>query len=510
MLHEIENHFVIPANAGIHPHHAVIPAKAGIQCRPALDSRLRGNDGFVQRARSSLTLLALSTLLTACSLAPTYQRPPVDVGTAFKEGSFWKAANPQAASVPDEWWRLFKDPVLDELQTRVLLGNENLKSSLAQLKAAQAAVASSQAALLPTLGVSLGANRSANALASPKGTSYTLSGSLSSWELDLWGRLSSGVSAADARLQASADDLAAARLSIQATLAQTYFSLRSAEAQVRLLTDTQQAYQRSLELTRNRYQGGVASSADVAQAQSQLKSTQAQMIEAASSRAQLEHAIAVLLGLPPSGFALAATGVLPEVPDVPLQLPATLLERRPDIAAAERRVAAANAQIGVARAAFFPALTLSANAGYRGTDLANLIGAPNLFWSIGPSLALAAFDGGARQAAVDTARAGTDQAASAYRQVVLGALQEVEDNLVIAGSLQQELLVQTEALAAARSNLEVTTNQYKAGTVSFLNVATAQAGVLGSENTLLNVRNRRLAAINLLLKNIAGRWDAPG
>lgn len=457
--------------------------------------------------RTKAGALALTLLVSACSVGPTYQRPEMDVGTRFKEAVPWQAANPQAANVPDDWWRLFQDPVLDQLQAQVLIGNENLKNSVAQYRIAQAAIAASQAGLYPSFGASLGANRSANALTSPKGTSYSVSGSLASWEIDLWGRLSGAVSAAEARALASRDDLAAATLSTQATLAQTYFSLRTAEAQTTLLQGTIDAYQRSLELTQNRYQAGVASSADVAQALTQLKSTQAQLFESVLSRAQLEHALAVLLGKAPSALSLASTGTLPDAPALPAQLPASLLERRPDIAAAERRVAAANAQIGVARAAFFPALTLSGNGGYRGTSLSNLIGAPNLFWSIGPALALTVFDGGARQAAVDSARASTDQAAAVYRQTVLTALQEVEDNLVAAGSLQAEAQVQAEALSAARQALEVVNNQYKAGTVSYLNVVTAQASVLASESSLLSVRNRRLAAISQLLKNIAGRWD---
>ena len=295
---------------------------------------------------------------------------------------------------------------------------------------------------------------------------------------------------------------------MQALLTQSYFSMRDAEAQGALLTRAVVAYQRSLELTQNRYKGGVASAADVAQAQTQLKSTQAQLIEANITRAQLEHAIATLLGKPAAALTLLRTGTLPQPPGVPLQLPIQLLERRPDIAAAERRVAAANAQIGVAQAAFFPALTLSASGGWRGPDLGTLINAPNLFWSLGPALALTLFDNGARTAAVDSAKASVEQAASSYRQTVLTALQEVEDNLVIAASLEEETALQTDALKAAQQNLDISNNQYKAGTVSYLNVVTAQATALSAERTLLDVRNRRLTAITLLLKNLAGRWDA--
>lgn len=453
-----------------------------------------------------LTSLAALLVLTACSTTPPYRPPATALPTAFKETGLWQAANPQAATVPDDWWLLFNDPVLNSLQTQAGQ-NQNLQASAAQIRVAQAALGSSRAALSPTLGAGLAVTRSASPT-TPAANSVALTGS-ASWELDLWGRLSGAVTGDQARVQASQDDLAAARLSLQATVAQTYFSLRAAEAQSALLERSVQAYQRSMELTQNRYRGGVASANDVAQAQTQLKTTSAQRIESDSSRAQLEHALAVLLGRAPSEFSLPRTAVLPATPDIPDQVPARLLERRPDIAAAERRVAAAYAQVGVAQAAFFPALTLSASAGYKGSSLANLVSAPNLLWSVGPALALAAFDGGLRQSTVDSTRASTDAATASYRQTVLTALQEVEDNLVVAGSLQQEAALQTEALVAANRSLEIVKNQYQSGTVSYLNVVVAQATALSSERSLLDVQNRRLAATNQLLKNIAGRWDAP-
>lgn len=462
-------------------------------------------------ARRGVTIVLMAAVLAGCSSTPKYERPTIDVPAAFKETAGWREANPQAADVPDEWWRLFNDPVLDQLQSQLVLGNQNLQASIAAVRVAQAALASSRASLIPSVGVGASASRAANAAGTGNGgpnNTYALSAN-ASWEVDLWGRLAGTVDSADARLAASRDDLAAARLSLQATLAQSYLSLRVAEAQAALLESTLSAYRRSLELTQNRYTAGVASAADVAQAQTQLKSTEAQLIETNTNRAQLEHAIAVLLGKAPAEFTLARTAALPAVPQVPLQLPSTLLERRPDIAAAERRVAAANAQIGVAGAAFFPALTLSASAGFRNDTLGRLLTSPNLFWSFGPALALSLLDGGARQAAVDSARASTDQAVAAYRQTVLTAFQEVEDNLVEAQSLRAQIDAQTEALAAAQRVVEIVNNQYRAGTVSFLNVVTAQATALAAERNLLDLRNRRLAALNQLLKNIAGRWDVP-
>ncbi|WAT84054.1 efflux transporter outer membrane subunit [Delftia acidovorans] len=470
-----------------------------------------------------------AALLAGCSTQSAYQRPALEVPAQFKEATpeaaeagIWRPADPSRAQVPDNWWELFGDEQLNRLQQQAATGNQSIAQAAARLRAAQAAVASSQAGLFPTLGSTAGATRSRSGGASGASgtggntgssgnisTNYSL-GLNASWELDLWGRVSGTVSASQASAQASSDDLAAARLSAQASITQTYFSLRAADASVRLLQETLQGYEQSLKLTNNRYRAGVASSADVAQAEAQYKSTQAQLIEAQTSRAQLEHALAALLGLPPAAFSLEAGAELPPPPEVPAMLSSQLLEQRPDIAAAERRVAAANAQVGVARAAFFPALTLSATAGYRGASLSNLVSAPNLFWSLGPSLALALFDGGARTAAVESARASLDLAAATYRQTVLTALQEVEDNLVTASALAREQQVQIEAVAAAQKALDVVNNQYRAGTVAYLNVLSAQTTVLSARRSLIDVRNRRLAAVNTLLKNVAGRWEPLG
>jgi NodT family efflux transporter outer membrane factor (OMF) lipoprotein len=462
--------------------------------------------------------LAGAALLSACSTPPAYEWPGFELPTAFKEGAalegqnsgVWQSAQPMD-SVPDDWWLLFGDATLNQLVPQALQANQNLALSVARLRAARAAVDTSRAATLPTLGASASSTRARSGTAVDGSTQISTSHSLglaAGWELDLWGRLSGGVDAARANAQASADDLAALRLSVAASVVQTYFSLRAAEAQDLLLGETLDAYQRSWELTRNRYQAGVASAADVAQAEAQYKSTQAQRIESQVSRAQLEHALAALLGQVPAGLTLAPTAALPVPPGVPAQLPARLLERRPDIAAAERRVAAANAQIGAARAAYFPAVTLSASAGFRGSALGDLLSAPNLVWSLGPALAATLFDGGARAAGVESARAGLDQAAATYRQTVITALQEVEDALVTGAALEREQAVQTEAVAAAQRALDVVGNQYRAGTVAYLNVLSAQATVLAAQRSLIDVRNRRLAAVATLLKNVAGRWEA--
>lgn len=491
--------------------------------------------------------LASAGLLSACSSAPPNKPPSIDVPAHFKEATtsggaptstgaatdanaradtsaaaLFEPARVRADAVPDAWWLLFNDPVLTGLEERVASRNQTIAASVAQLRAAQAAVANNRAGLFPQLSTSLGTTRSGSGSSASSGVDANgnLVGSTggkprtvdtlalnASWEVDLWGRVSGAVNAAEAGAQASADDLASLRLSTQATLAQTYLALRTNEAQAALLADTGKGYQESLKLTRNRYRAGVVSSADVAQAESQLQSVEAQRIEADTNRAQLEHALAILVGEAPAAFTLAPTGALPHTPALPEFLPARLLERRPDIAAAERRVAAANAQIGVARAAYFPTLNLSASAGYRASQLGNLLSAPNLFWSLGPQLALSLFDGGARNAAVESARASADQAAAQYRQTVLVALQEVEDNLVVASALEREQVVLEAGVASAQKALDVANNQYKAGIVGYLNVITAQASVLSARRNLLDVRNRQLAAVNQLLKNIAGRWE---
>jgi NodT family efflux transporter outer membrane factor (OMF) lipoprotein len=442
-------------------------------------------------------------VLESCSTVGAYVKPEMSVPDAFKTSQVASKTN-TASAVGEAWWLVFGDPVLNQLQLTLLENNQNLKNSLAQYQLARASLSASRAFMSPNLGVSAAANRSEIG-----GTTTTNTSSIAanaSWELDLWGRLAGGVEASQARLQASQDDVAAVRLSLQGTLTQTYLALRTADAQIAVLNKALATYLRVRDLTRHRYAAGVTSAADVAQAESQFKSTQAQLIEARSNRSELEHALAVLVGQAPAGFNLPEAAELPEAPVVPRLLPSNLLEGRPDIAAAERRVASAYAQQGVARAAFFPGVTLTANAGYRGSAIADLISAPNLFWSIGPNLAASVFDGGARQAAADSALASTDQAIAIYRQTVLLALQEVEDNLQVSQSLDEENTALTDSLVAARKALDVVTNQYQSGTVSFLNVLAAQSIALGVERTLLDARYRKLLASAQLLKNLGGRW----
>ncbi|MFZ5528473.1 MAG: efflux transporter outer membrane subunit [Pseudomonadota bacterium] len=462
-----------------------------------------------------IACLVSTALMAGCAGTTQVAAPtPTEAPAQFKAAGPWQqAATDQQISVPDAWWQVFKDPALDALQSQLVVGNQNLRAALARTQQARAALGGAQAARWPTVSAQASATRAAGGNGANSdnrgGARSTLSVSgAAAWEIDLWGRLSHAADGADARFQASLQDLAAVRLSAQATLTQTYFALRAAEAQQAVIERSIVVYQRSLELTQARHQSGVAPQTDVLQAQTQLRSAQAQHIEAGVQRVQYENAIAVLLGQPPSAVQLPATSVLAEAPGLPALLPSTLLQRRPDIAAAAQRVQAAHAEIGVARAAFFPSITLDAAAGYRGGAIDSLLSAPNRFWSIGPALALALFDGGARRSATEQAQARADEATAGYRQTVLTALQEVEDNLVLADRLRQEAALQGEALGFAQRNLEITQDQYRVGTVSYLNVVTAQTTALASERTLLDLRARQLNATSQLLKNIAGRWDS--
>ncbi|HMV62542.1 MAG TPA: efflux transporter outer membrane subunit [Rhodocyclaceae bacterium] len=454
----------------------------------------------------------LVVLLSACRIGPDYVRPEMAVPTVYKEAGDWKPAAPADPAAGDAWWTAFGDPVLDQLQARLLVSNQNLRAVEAQYRQARALADSARASGFPTVTGSVGMTRgtsgssvSSTASQGPAAVtnSYSL-GASSSWEADVWGRIARNVEAADARVEASDADLAAARLSARATLAQTYFQLRSAERQKRLLEATVAAYERALELTRNRYAAGVAGRADVVQAESLLRSTRAQTIDVRLSRAQYEHAIAVLIGEAPAAFTLAESDAPLPVAVTPVSLPSTLLERRPDIAAAERRVAAANAAVGAAQAARFPVLGLTAGAGYRSSDLSELLSLSSRYWSLGPTVAASLFDGGAKRAATGQAVAVWDQAVATYRQTVLTAFQEVEDNLVAARLLEHELTEQNAAVTAAAEAEAIALNQYRAGTVSYLNVVTAQTTLLTARRSANDLAARRLLAAVLLAKNAGG------
>ncbi|WP_029580114.1 efflux transporter outer membrane subunit, partial [Bordetella hinzii] len=374
--------------------------------------------------------LALAALLAGCAVGPDYQRPDIDVGTAFKEGQQtvpgWRPAQPADTVARGQWWTIYGDPLLDGLMTRLNSANQTIAQAEANYRQAQALVGVARAGFFPTVGAGAGVTRSGGGTSSGSasvGNQYSLTGNVS-WELDLWGRLRRELESSRASEAASAADLASARLSAQAALAQNYLQLRVLDEQKRLLQATVQAYERSLTLTRNRYDAGVAGKADVAVAQTQLESTRAQLVDLEWQRGQYEHAIAVLVGTAPSQFSLPPVTFTQQLPEIPVGLPSALLQRRPDVAAAERRAAAANAQIGVAQSAWFPDLTLSASGGFRSGQFADWLTAPARFWSLGPALALTIFDGGAREAQIASARAAYDAQAAAYRQSVLTALRE--------------------------------------------------------------------------------------
>ena len=453
--------------------------------------------------RSAAGILALA--LAACAVGPDYQRPEAAVSAAYKEAAGWKVAEPRDEASRGNWWEIFGDPKLSALIESIDMSNQNVLLAEARFRQAQALAAQSRAALFPTLD----ANASITRSRSPTGVVGERSVALnSSWEIDLWGRLRRALESSAASAQASAADLAAARLSAQAELASNYFQLRVLDAQKQLLGDTVTAFDKSLELTRNRYAAGVAAKVDVAQAETQLKSTLAQSIDTGVQRAQLEHAIAILVGKPPSEFSIAPVPLAVTMPRVPLGLPSELLERRPDVAAAERRAAAANAQIGVAKAAYFPSLTLSASGGFRSANAADLFTAPSRFWSIGPALAQSIFDAGLRRAQTEEAIAAYDATVAEYRQAVLAGFQEVEDNLAALRILEEEAKVQDEAVRAARESVVLTTNQYKAGIVSYINVVTVQTTQLSNERTAVGILGRRLVAAATLVKALGGGWDA--
>ena len=482
-------------------------------------------------------LMAAVLGLPACmSVGPDYRRPdlavpadfksaqPPDPATTAEEGEGARAGWKRAAVgdwQADRWWSVYADPVLDELVGRVTVSNQNVLAAEAAYRIALGALGVARAAQLPSLSMTAGQTRGRNATVQTTGDTTATNPPIvqtdrlsltANWEVDLWGRIRRNVEANRASADASAEDLRAAVLSNQLSLVQSYFLLRVADAQLAVQREAVQAYERSLGITRNRYEAGVVARTDVTQAQTQLLSARAQVIESTVTRGQLEHAIAALTGRAPADLGLAPTGSLAAMPIVPLSLPSELLERRPDIRAAERRVVAANAQIGVATAAWFPTLSLAATGGTAAGAWRNLLTLQNRFWSIGPTLALTLFDYGNRAAVRDQAIARHDQAVANYRQTVLTAFQEVEDNLLGLEALQREQAIQHEAVGSATLNLELTNNQYLAGTVSYLNVVTAQTASYSARTAELGLLGRRLQASAILLRNLGGGWtpDGPG
>jgi NodT family efflux transporter outer membrane factor (OMF) lipoprotein len=471
-------------------------------------------------ARLAPLTAAVLVVAAGCAVGPNYHRPAAPAPQGYKEAEGWKPAEPREAASGSDWWSVYDDATLDSLEKQIDISNQTLKAAEASWRQAVALVSQTRAGLLPTVGVTASATRSGGpggrtatgtpVAGTPLGhpvNDFSLAGN-AAWEFDLWGKIRRELESASASAQASEADLAAARLSAQATLASDYLELRIADEQKQLLEETVAAFRRSLEITQNQYKVGVVAKADVITAQTQLGGAQSQLIAVGITRATLEHAIAVLIGKAPADFSLPSASLGAAVPVVPPGVPSTLLERRPDVAEAERKMAAANAQIGVAVAAYFPDLTLSGSYGFASTVVSGLVRAPNNFWSLGANASATLLDFGARSAQVHQARAAYDATVATYRQTVLTAFQQVEDQLATLRILEQQHEVQEETVKSANLAVQLTLNQYRAGTVAYTTVVTAQTTALGDAQTLLTIRQNRLVASVALIQALGGGWDA--
>ncbi len=478
-----------------------------------------------------LTQALLPLLFCGCSVGPNYVRPPVETPTAYKETAEWKVAQPQDELPRGKWWEIFNDRQLNALESQVNISNQNLAAAAANFRQALSQVRVARAGYFPTVAGGPSWSRfkrsatlgSANTnLAGASGTGMgpnigvfpgqTLSDYLlnfnAAWELDIWGKVRRSVESSEATAEASAATLEGVRLSSQATLAQDYFQLRALDEQKRLQDEIVVALGKILEQTRNRYAMGINSRADVAQAENQFKTNQAQAIDLGVQRAQLEHAIATLIGKPASDFSILKAPLTSCIPSIPTGVPSELLERRPDIATAERNMAAANANIGVAIAAYFPTITLSATGGFESSGTPLWFTWPSRFWSIGAAAAQTFFEGGLRGAQTSAARAAYESTVATYRQTVLTAFQEVEDNLAALRILQEEAKVQEEAVKAARLSVTLSTNQYMAGTISTLDLLVVVNAARDTERTAVTILGNRLNAAVLLIKALGGGWKA--
>lgn len=468
----------------------------------------------MKRVVSHLLSAGSACLLCACSLAPDYVVPATPTPVAYKETGRWTQATPQDQLPKGAWWQLYHDATLTGLEARIDTSNPTLAAALARYDQSQAYVAEAQSSYFPTLEVDGSPTRNRQSDNRPlRGanqpdvyTANTIGASLN-YELDIWGSIRNAVAAGKADAQAQAARLAFVRLSLESDLADDYFNLRQADAQTELLKETVSAYGRALQLTQDRHAGGAASGLDVGRAQTQLSSVRAQLSSEEAQRALYEHAIASLVGEPASTFSISPAVMTFAVPNIPLGIPSALLQRRPDIAEAERRVAAANAEIGVARAAFYPQITLGASGGFQDTGQPGLLTAPNLFWSIGPSLAMTLLDGGERQAELDVANAQHSEAADDYRAQVLKAFQDVEDNLALLNHLADAAHDEDEAVSSADHTEFLANARYNLGAVSYLEVVAAQAAALEAKTSSLDISTRRLEASVRLIKAIGGGWS---
>jgi NodT family efflux transporter outer membrane factor (OMF) lipoprotein len=462
--------------------------------------------------KSQLLTVIVCLPAVACTVGPDYKRPAMPVPAEFKEIQGWKQAQPRDHEISGDWWKVFDDPYLNSLEQQVDISNQSIAQAEAQFRQAQSLVQGAKSAYFPIVSGSLSANRfraASGQSVAVSGVRSLFNGAISfAWEPDIWGKVRREVESNEAAAQASAASLQAVRLLTQATLAQNYFQLRALDEQIKLLNDTVEAFAQTLKITQNRYAVGVAGKSDVVQAETQLESARAQAIDIGVLRAQLEHAIAVLMGKTPAELTIPVAAWNANIPAIPVNIPSQLLERRPDIAEAERLAAAANAQIGVAKAAYFPNLNLSGTNGYQASTFSSLLTNAARYWALGPAaLALPLFDGGARGATLGETIHSYDASVAFYRQTVLVGFQEVEDHLAALRILEQEIKVQEKAVAAARKAVELTTNQYQAGTLSYLNVNTAQTAALNNEITAVDLLSQRLVAAVLLVKALGGGWS---
>jgi NodT family efflux transporter outer membrane factor (OMF) lipoprotein len=460
--------------------------------------------------------IAALLILCGCAVGPRYSRPSAPVPTEYKETPLnWKSAQPADQTLKGNWWEVYHDPELNALEDKINISNQSLKAAQAQFEQARATVRYNRADYYPTITAGVAASRerlSANRpLAQFTGGVTTNDLTIPvdmSYEPDVWGRVRHSVEAARANAQASLADVESVSLSVHAELAVDYFQARELDAEAQLLDSTVASYARQLELTENRYKGGVSSQVDVAQAQSQLETARAQSIDVREQRAQFEHAIAVLIGEPAPTFTLPVVALNANPPVIPPGLPSELLERRPDIASNERFMAAANAQIGIAKAAYFPLFNLSPSAGFESTTIVNWLSNPSAFAFVGASAVVTAFDAGKRRAASDQARAAYDQTVANYREDVLTAYREVEDNLASLRLLEDEANTQTAAVAASERSLALSNNRYRGGVTTYLEVITAQATALSNERTAVQISGRRMVDSVLLIKALGGGWNA--
>ena len=470
--------------------------------------------GSSQKTLTRVLIAIAAMQLTGCVVGPKYHQPVVQAPPAYKEIGDWKPAQPNDQSLGGSWWTIFQDQQLNALEEQVNVSNQNLKAAAAQYQQARAVLRYYRADYYPTVTAGPSATRSrisANAPTSSilRGTTYNdfvLPFDVS-YQADVWGRVRKNVESYREQAQASAADLATVNLSMHADLAVDYFQARSLDAEEQLLNSTVTEYEQALDLNESRFQGGIASEVDVEQAKTQLQTTRAEAIDVGVLRAQYEHAVAILIGKPPAEFSLPPLPLTAPPPHIPIGLPSELLERRPDIAASERRVASANAQIGVAKSAYYPLINLGAAGGFESSAITTLINGPSGLWSIGLSAAETVFDAGRRRSLNGQAHAAYDYQVAAYRQNVLTGFQEVEDNLAAVRILENEAKVEDEAVAAAQRSLDLSTTRYKGGVTSYLEVITAQSAALSDEVTAVNILGRRMANTVLLIQALGGGWD---